>query len=70
MQESAAICLINFDAAIKAALLGLVILANHLLWLIVRVWLARLLRHPKMARGLNVLMAAILIATTVRALLP
>ncbi|MBP0579680.1 LysE family translocator [Labrys sp. LIt4] len=59
----------TLDAGIKVVLLGLMIVAIHLLWLTIGVSLARLLRNPKISRCLNVLMAALLLATTVKALL-
>ncbi|WP_448950315.1 LysE family translocator [Labrys neptuniae] len=59
----------GFDAALKAGLLSLMIIAIHVTWLAIGVSLAGMLRHPTISRGLNVLMAAILVATTVKTLL-
>ena len=40
----------------------------HLGWLAAGVWLARLLRHPLASRILNLLFAALLLATAIAAI--
>ena len=56
------------EAALKLAVLTVMIVVIHLAWLTAGVSLSRLLRHPVRARIVNLLFAAILIATTIMAI--
>jgi threonine/homoserine/homoserine lactone efflux protein len=56
------------EAILKVAVLTVMIVVIHLAWLSAGVSLSRLLRHPVGARIVNLLFAAILIATTVMAI--
>jgi threonine/homoserine/homoserine lactone efflux protein len=57
------------DAAVKIALLGLMIVVIHMCWLVAGASLSRLLRKPTISRVVNVSLAAILVMTTALALL-
>ena len=56
------------EALLKTAILTIMIVVIHLVWLTAGVSLSRLLRHPLSSRIVNLLFAAILIATTVAAI--
>ncbi len=55
------------EAALKSAVLTVMIVVIHVCWLLAGASLARVLRHPTISRIVNVLFAAILIVTTVLA---
>jgi threonine/homoserine/homoserine lactone efflux protein len=55
------------QAVLKTAALSVMIVVIHVVWLTAGVSLSRLLRHPVSARIVNLLFAAILIATAVMA---
>jgi threonine/homoserine/homoserine lactone efflux protein len=57
------------DAAVKTALLGAMIVAIHLGWLLAGASLSRLLHDPVISRAVNISLAATLIASTALALL-
>ena len=59
----------TLDAAVKTALLGAMIVAIHLGWLLAGASLSRLLRDPVISRAVNISLAATLIASTALALL-
>jgi threonine/homoserine/homoserine lactone efflux protein len=52
------------DAAVKTALLGLMIVVIHLCWLLAGASLSRRLRDPAISRAVNVSLAGLLIVTT------
>ncbi|OWJ66461.1 LysE family translocator [Inquilinus limosus] len=54
----------GLDAAVKIALLSLMIVLIHLAWLLAGVSLSRWLRDPVVARIINLAMAAALVAVT------
>lgn len=56
------------EATIKTAILAVMIFVIHLFWLTAGVSFSRLLRHPVASRIVNLMFAAILIATTVMAI--
>ena len=59
----------GLDAAEKvAALSGVIVIVNSS-WLVLGAFLARLLRHPRSGRAINVLFALLLVATVVMAAL-
>ena len=57
------------DAAVKTALLGVMIVVIHLCWLLAGASLSRLLRDPTVSRVVNIGLAATLVAATALALL-
>lgn len=57
------------DAVLKTALLGGMIVAIHLVWLVAGAWLSRLLHDPVPARVLNLSLAAVLVGVTALELL-
>lgn len=57
------------DAAMKVALLTLMIVIIHLGWLVVGASLARVLHHPTLSRIVNVTLAVLLVVTTALAVL-
>lgn len=56
-----------FEAVLKSAVLALMIVVIHVCWLLAGTSLSRMLRNPTSSRIVNLLFAAILIATTVMA---
>jgi threonine/homoserine/homoserine lactone efflux protein len=56
------------EALLKSAVLTIMIVVIHLFWLLAGAALSRVLRDPVASRIVNLLFAAILIATTVMAL--
>jgi threonine/homoserine/homoserine lactone efflux protein len=56
------------EATLKTAVLAIMIVVIHVVWLIAGVSLSRLLQHPVSARIVNLLFAAILIGTTIMAI--
>ena len=56
------------EALLKTAILTIMIVVIHLVWLTAGVSLSRLLHHPVSSRIVNLLFAAILIVTTVAAI--
>jgi len=56
------------EAVLKTAVLTMMIVLIHVVWLAAGVSLSRLLRHPVSSRIVNLLFAAILIVTTVVAI--
>ncbi len=56
------------EAALKLAVLGIMIVVIHLFWLTAGASLSRLLHHPAGSRIVNLLFAAILIMTTIMAI--
>jgi threonine/homoserine/homoserine lactone efflux protein len=56
------------EGALKTAVLTVMIVLIHLVWLVAGVSLSRLLHDPASSRILNLLFAAILIATTILAI--
>jgi threonine/homoserine/homoserine lactone efflux protein len=57
------------EAMLKTAILTIMIVVIHLCWLTAGVSLSRLLHHPVSARIVNLLFAAILIVTTIMAIM-
>ncbi len=57
------------EAIVKIAVLTVMIVAIHVVWLMAGVSLSRLLHHPTGSRIVNLLFAAILVATTVMTIL-
>jgi threonine/homoserine/homoserine lactone efflux protein len=57
------------DAAVKTALLGVMIIVIHVCWLVAGASLSRLLRDPAISRAVNISLAGILVVTTALALL-
>ncbi|OFW97941.1 MAG: threonine transporter RhtB [Alphaproteobacteria bacterium RIFCSPHIGHO2_12_FULL_66_14] len=58
------------DAALKTAVLGLMIVAIHLAWLMAGTSFARVFHDPASARIANIVFAAILVATAAIAFMP
>jgi threonine/homoserine/homoserine lactone efflux protein len=58
------------EALLKTALLALMVVLIHLGWLLAGAALSRVLRDPVASRVVNVMLAAILVATSVIAVLP
>lgn len=56
------------EAMLKIAVLGIMIIVIHLVWLTAGASLSRLLHHPVGSRVVNLLFAAILIITTIMAM--
>jgi threonine/homoserine/homoserine lactone efflux protein len=56
------------EALIRTAILGFMIVVIHVCWLLAGISLSRFLRDPKSSRVANFLFAAILVATTVIAM--
>jgi threonine/homoserine/homoserine lactone efflux protein len=59
----------RLDASLKAALLSVMIVIIHLCWLLAGASLSRILHDPVSSRLVNVTLAAILVVTTLAALL-
>ena len=57
------------EAMLKISVLTMMIVAIHSVWLLAGASLSRILRHPIGARLINLLLAAVLIVTTVMALM-
>jgi threonine/homoserine/homoserine lactone efflux protein len=57
-----------FEAVLKTAVLTMMIVLIHVAWLAAGVSLSRLLRHPVSSRIVNLLFAAVLLVTTVLAI--
>ena len=57
------------DAVVKAALLTAVVVLVHVAWLCAGIPLASLLRHPRLSRAVNLVLAAALVVSTALAVL-
>nr|WP_244439935.1 LysE family transporter [Mesorhizobium metallidurans] len=60
----------DLDARLKLAVLALMIVAIHVLWLLAGAAFARFLRKPRASRIINLIFAATLVLTTALAALP
>lgn len=60
----------NLDAGLKLAVLALMIVVIHLLWLVAGAAFARFLRRPRASRIINLIFAATLVLTMILAVLP
>ncbi len=58
------------ETALKTAILAAVVVVVHLGWLLAGAWLSRVLRDPLASRVANLVLAAVLVATSALALLP